>query len=64
MQKSNIEKIQDIVEHAKGIKTAMLEYNFEELPRHKEINNDSFYGVPAKFNKDVSKESVVLTYKY
>jgi len=42
--------IQKTVERAKSLPNATIDYNFSELPRHKEIKNESFFGVKAEYN--------------
>lgn len=62
MQKTTLEKIQERVSQAQGIKTAVIEYNFKELPDDENITPTSFYGVPAKFLSEVAPETATLTY--
>ena len=57
--------IRQRAEESKDFPKATIEYSFEELPKVKGITPTSFYGVPAKFNKMVPKESgCVITYSY
>lgn len=62
MKKTNLEKIKEIAQQAQGIKTAVIMYNFDELPEHKEIKKDSFFGVTAKYLEECPANSVRLTY--
>lgn len=61
MKKEIIDIIKERVATAKGIPTAKIEYNFE-LPKDKDIKKDSFYGVPAVFNKRTKKDTAVVIY--
>lgn len=59
-----LERILQQVEQAKNIPNSYIEYN-GELPNISDITPDSFFGIPAKFNKDVSTHvgcSVVFKY--
>jgi len=58
-----IEIINSRVEHARTIPGAVIEYNFDELPKDKNIKKDSFYGIPAKFNERTPKGNAMVTYK-
>jgi len=51
----NLEKIKKLVENAQGIPNAVIEYN-GELPDLAGIKADRFFGVPARFNPEVSPE--------
>jgi len=62
MKKDTLEIIKGKAEFAKNIPTAVIEYNFEKLPRHKEVKNDSFFGVKARFNSDVNKDTAQVVY--
>jgi len=56
--------IRQRVEEAKDIPKAIIEYSFE-LPENRNIKADSFYGVPARFNKMVPKSvGCVIVYSY
>ena len=56
--------IREKVEEAKDLPNATIEYSFE-LPENRNIKEDSFYGVPAKFNKMVPNSAgCVVTFKY
>ena len=63
MKKELIDIIKNAVAHCDGIPSAVIEYNFE-LPKHKDIKKDSFFGVKAKFEKNVKVGSVQVTLKY
>ena len=64
MEKSKIQKIRELVEASQGLPNALIEYNME-LPQLSHITKDSFYGVKAVFNKNVSEATMaVLTYKF
>jgi hypothetical protein len=54
MKQTTIEKIKEAVIKSKEFPNAIIEYNFEELPKDKEIKVDNFYGVKAVFNKNIS----------
>jgi hypothetical protein len=56
-----IDKIKQAASQGKEIETSVIEYNCE-LPKHKDIKKDSFFGVKAKFNPLVKNE-IQLTYK-
>ena len=62
MKKTNLEIIQERVAQAQGIRTAVIEYNFDKLPKDDEITKRSFFGVEAKENKDVPLNTANLTY--
>ena len=62
MKKTNLELIQEKAEMGRNIPTALLQYNFDELPEHEEVKEDSFFGVRAKFNPSMPKDTVNLTY--
>jgi len=49
-----IERIKQLVEMAKDLPKAVIEYS-GELPDLKGIKEDSFYGVKAVYNKNVPK---------
>lgn len=53
------------VEEAKDFPKAIIEYSYEELPKAKGITPTKFYGVPARYNKDVPKATgctIIYTY--
>ena len=60
MKKTTLEIIKEKVAIGQNIPTAVIEYNLEELP--KEVQKDSFFGVKARFNSDLPKETVNLIY--
>ena len=60
-----IEEIQRVVLNAKNFpeeRGPFIEYN-GSLPEDEAITPNSFYGVKAKFNKDVAENHCVLAYK-
>jgi len=61
MKKEIIDIIKQKVAAGKNIQTAVIEYNFE-LPVNKDIKKDSFYGVKARFNDNVAKDTAQLIY--
>ena len=59
-----LQKILKLVEESKKLPEPIIEYSFE-LPKAEGISAESFYGVRARFNKDVPVATgAVLTYKY
>lgn len=61
-----IDEIQRVVKNSKNFpeeRRPSIEYN-GELPDEEGITPDSFYGVKAKFNKDVAENHCVLIYKF
>jgi len=63
MKPTILEQIKRAVEEAKKFPNPTIEYNYEKLP--KEVKPDNFFGVKAKFNKDVASingYSVTFTY--
>ena len=55
MLKSPLEKIQEAVEQSKKYPNPIIEYNLE-LPKSIHVKTDNFFGVNAKFNKNVTIE--------
>ena len=64
MENKTLEIIKQRVAQSQGVKNPVIEYNFKELPKDENITPTSFYGVPAKFYKEVAPESATLTYTY
>ena len=62
MKKTNLEIIELKVASAKTIASARIEYNFVELPKHKEIKEDSFFGVKAIRNNSMPKDTANVIY--
>jgi len=62
MKKTNLEIIQERSAQAQGIRTAVIEYNFDELPKHKEITKTSFFGVDARHEEGLTINTANLTY--
>lgn len=62
MKKENIDIIKEKVAAAQGLATAKVEYNFDELPEHDEINERSFFGIPAVFNNSMPKNTANVIY--
>lgn len=62
MKKTNLELIQEKVEMGRNIPTALIQYNFKELPKHKEVKDDKFFGVNAKLNLNMKEDTINLTY--
>jgi len=58
-----LEKIRIAVEQSKAFPNPTIEYNFEELPKHKEVKKDSFFGVRAVYNKMVEKNTAKVIFK-
>ena len=63
MEPTTLEIIKIKVESAKGIPTAMIEYNFD-LPKAKGIKKDNFLGVKAIFNPNMVKGQANVIYRY
>jgi hypothetical protein len=58
-----LERILSVVEKAKTFPNPTIEYN-GELPEHPEITEDSFFGIKAIENKNVSiNTGCLFTYK-
>ena len=55
--------IQNIEEKNVPKEKATIEYNFE-LPNEEGITPDMFYGIKAKFNKDVAQDTCNVIYSY
>lgn len=53
--KTPLEKIKFAVEQTKDLPNAIIEYNFDELPKVGGIEPDSFFGIKAYPNKSISK---------
>jgi len=62
MKKETLDIIMQKVEASKAIPGATLEYNVE-LPEHKDIKKDSFFGIKAIFNPMMEKGTVNSIYK-
>jgi len=62
MKKTNLEKIKEEVKRSANFPNCTIEYNFDKLP--KEVTKNSFFGVPAKFNKDKKRNTAGIIFKY
>jgi len=62
MKRPNIDIIKEKANAAQGIPTARIEYNFNELPKHKEIKEDSFFGIKAILNNSMPKDTANVIY--
>ena len=63
MEKLNMKLIERLVDDSKNLPNPTIEYNFEELPKHKEIKADSFFGVKAVRREDLGLNKAGLIYK-
>lgn len=59
-----INKIKEAVEQSKIYPDPTIEYNFDKLPKHKEVKKDSFFGVRAVYNDKVKKDTAKVVFKY
>jgi len=62
MKKTNLEQINEKVELGKKIQNAVIEYNFDELPLDENIEKENFFGVKARINNSLPKNTCNLTY--
>ena len=61
MKETTLEEIKKVVEESKRFPNSTIEYSCE-LPKHKQIKPDSFFGVPAVYNERTN--GVKLIFKY
>jgi hypothetical protein len=58
-----LDTIKMAVAQTSELPNATIEYNFE-LPKHKDIKADSFFGVKALYNPKVGEGKYNIIYKY
>jgi len=56
--------IEQTVAKAKSLPNATITYNLHELPKHKEITKDNFFGVPAVEDKRRLINTLNVTRKF
>ena len=56
-----LEIIKRLVEESKDFPNPTIEYGFE-LPQHKDIKADSFFGVKARYNPNTKEANIIYTY--
>ena len=56
--------IKQTVATAKELPNATIEYNLGELPEHKEVKKDNFFGVPAKYDNGRQINTLNVIHKF
>ena len=61
---NKLDLIKQTVATAKQLPNTTIEYNLDELPVHKDIKKDSFFGVPAIYNEKRTMNTLNVTRKF